>query len=393
MPFSPPPFRLTGARVLQDGMLSETPLCIENGMITEGAGPTLDLSGYLVMPGIIDLHGDAFEHHMAPRPSAPFPLRTGLVGTDRDAAANGVTTAWMAQSWSWEGGHRSPDYAEAFLAAHAAYRPQMQTDLRVQIRCETHTIDTEARLLAAIDRFGIDYVIFNNHLDEAVQLAAARPDEIMLWAKKSGRSPEEHMALVHSAKARDADVPRYLCRLATAFDRIGVTYGSHDDPDGGTRERYSMIGAKVCEFPTSMSAAIVARTWGDPVLMGAPNVVRRGSQSGNIAASFLIAEGACDALVSDYYYPALAQSAFALSDAGMLSLPAAWAMISTAPARIMGLSDRGALAPGKRADLVIIDEDTRQIEGTMVAGRWTHLCGAVAGRLSQSFSALSVAAE
>ena len=92
-----------------------------------------------------------------------------------------------------------------------------------------------------------------------------------------------------------------------------------------------------------MKAAVVARTWGDPILMGAPNVVRGGSQSGNIAASVLIAEGACDALVSDYYYPALSQAAFALSAAGMLSLPEAWAMVSSTPARLMGLEVRGAL--------------------------------------------------
>mgnify|MGYP001799519562 CR=1 FL=1 len=393
MPFSTPSLRLTGARVLCDSMLADTAISVVYGVIAEHGGPDLDLAGYLVMPGIIDLHGDAFEHHMAPRPSAPFPLHTGLVGTDRDAAANGVTTAWMAQSWSWEGGHRSPDYAERFFEAHAAYRPQMQTDLRIQVRCETHTMDSEARLIAAVHDYGIDYVIFNNHLDEALELAAARPDQIMVWANKAGRTPKEHMALVHSAKARDAEVPRYLCNLATVFDRLGIRYGSHDDGDGATRERYSMIGAKVCEFPTSMAAALVARTWGDPVLMGAPNVVRGGSQSGNIAATMLIAEGACDALVSDYYYPALAQSAFALSDAGMLSLPEAWAMISSTPARIMGLSDRGTLEVGRRADLTIINAETRQVEATMVAGRWTHLCGEVAARLSQSYAGLSVAAE
>ncbi|WP_299293627.1 alpha-D-ribose 1-methylphosphonate 5-triphosphate diphosphatase [uncultured Tateyamaria sp.] len=393
MPQHLPALRLTGATVLTDRSMVDQPLAVENGQIVDHAVPELDLTGYLVMPGIIDLHGDAFEHHMAPRPTAPFPLRTGLVGTDRDAAANGVTTAWMAQSWSWEGGHRGPDYAEAFMAAHAAYAPFMQTDLRIQIRCETHTMDTQDRLLAAIETYGIDYVIFNNHLDEALALSKAKPEDIMLWAKKAGRTPEEHMALVHAAKARDADVPRYLCNLAHAFDSAGVTYGSHDDPDGATRERFSMIGAHVCEFPTGMGAAVVARTWNDPVLMGAPNVVRGGSQSGNIAATDLIAQDACDALVSDYYYPALAQAAFALSDSGLRSLPDAWAMISSEPARVAGLSDRGSLTPGQRADLTVIHADTRQIEATMAGGRWTHLCGEVANRVMRMPRGFSVAAE
>lgn len=388
-----PPMRLVGARALRGDTLVEDPVSITDGKLVDTTERELNLHGYLILPGIIDLHGDAFEHHMAPRPSAPFPLQTGLVGTDREAAANGVTTAWMAQSWSWEGGRRGPDYAEAFFAAHATYRPQMQTDLRIQIRCETHTMDYQDRLLAAIREYGIDYVIFNNHLDEAVALAAAKPQEIAVWAAKSGRTAAEHMALVRAAKERDRDVPRYLCDLASAFDRLGVTYGSHDDQDAATRERYSMIGAKICEFPTSMKAAVVARTWGDPILMGAPNVVRGGSQSGSIAAAALIREGACDALVSDYYYPALAQAAFTLADIGLRSLPQAWAMISTRPAQIMGLHDRGTLDIGKRADLTIVNADTHQIEATMAAGRWTHLCGGVAGRISRMRAALPMAAE
>ncbi len=393
MPRPFPAFCMTGARILRDGTLLDAPLCVAEGQVVDAAQPQLDLTGYLVLPGIIDLHGDAFEHHMAPRPSAPFPFETGLIGTDRDAAANGVTTAWMAQSWSWEGGHRGPDYAEGFLAAHAAYRPWMQTDLRIQIRCETHTVDQKDRLIAAIRDHDIDYVIFNNHLDEALDLARTKPEEIVYWARKSGRTAEAHMALVHAAQAQDKDVPRYLCDLAAAFDRMGVTYGSHDDHDAATREHYSMIGAKICEFPTSMKAALVARTWGDPILMGAPNVVRGGSQSGNIAASVLVAEGACDALVSDYYYPALSQAAFKLADNGVLTFAKAWEMISTRPAAIMGLADRGTLDTGKRADLTIINADTRQIEATMAGGRWTHLCGEVAARVSDAPARLSVAAE
>ena len=81
-------------------------LSIANGRITDRPGPAIDLTGYDLMPGIVDLHGDAFERHIAPRPSAPFPLIDGLHGTDRDMAAHGVTTAFLAQSWSWEGGLR-----------------------------------------------------------------------------------------------------------------------------------------------------------------------------------------------------------------------------------------------------------------------------------------------
>jgi len=323
-----PPLRLTGATTLRDGVMQQRSVGIAHGRITKGPLPAVDLSGYYILPGIIDLHGDAFERHIAPRPSAAFPIETGLRAADRDAATNGVTTAWMAQSWSWEGGRRGPDFAETFLAAVDHYRPQMATDLRVQIRCETHTIATRKHLLRAIERFGIDYVIFNNHLEEALFQAHAKPEELAHWAKNSGRSVQQHLALVDAARDQAKDVPRYLCKLAEAFDQLGVIYGSHDDPDGDTRETYSLIGAKVCEFPTTRAPAALAKAVNDPVLMGAPNIVRGGSQSGNISALELVEGGLCDALVSDYYYPALSQAAFHIADQGVLPLEKAWNLIS-----------------------------------------------------------------
>jgi alpha-D-ribose 1-methylphosphonate 5-triphosphate diphosphatase len=115
--------------------------------------------------------------------------------------------------------------------------------------------------------------------------------------------------------------------------------------------------------------------------MGAPNVVRGGSQTGNIAAADLIGEGLVDALMSDYYYPALPQSAWALVDAGLCSLPRAWSMISASPARIMGLTDRGHLGTGARADLAVMNAETRRVEMTLCAGRVAHLSGELARRM------------
>ncbi len=393
MPTPWPDMRLTGATILRDGEMQTRSIAIEQGRVSKGPFPEVDLSGYLVLPGIIDLHGDAFERHTAPRPSAPFPADLGLAGTDRDAAANGVTTAWLAQSWSWEGGRRSPDYAEQMLAAHAAYRARMKTDLRIQIRCETHTVDTADRLIAAIKRHRVGYVVFNNHIDGALTISHSRPEQLAIWAREAGRSPRQHLAIVEDARKQARAVPRHLCRLAEAFDAMGVRYGSHDDPDAETRETFAMIGARICEFPTSHAAARLAKAVNDPVLMGAPNVVRGGSQAGNIAATDLIEAGQCDALVSDYFYPALSRAAFMLADRGILDLPAAWAMISHVPAEIMGLPDRGSIDYGRRADLVVVNPATREIEATLVAGRITHLTGAAAQRFLSIGGRQALAAE
>ena len=388
-----PPLRLTGADILRDGELQHRSIALEDGRITRGPLPEVDLSGYLILPGIIDLHGDAFERHVAPRPSAPFPLSAGLASADREAAAHGVTTAFLAQGWSWEGGHRSPDAAIGMMDALDAYRPRALVDLRMQIRAEVHLVDEGARLIDAVRRHRIGFVVFNDHLDEAMEMRRLRSADFAIWARKVGRSPEDLLGAIERAGARQRDVPRHLCALAEAFDELGVLYGSHDDPDGETRERYSMIGARIAEFPVSRRAAAAAKAMMNPVLMGAPNVVRGGSQAGNIAAEALIAEGLCDALVSDYHYPAMAMAAWAIVDRGLRCLPKAWAMISEAPAEILRLADRGRLNPGMRADMVVMNRDTRMIEATISGGRLAYLAGEAGRRFLAQPQALRMAAE
>ena len=388
-----PPLRLVGATILRGDALQKRALVIENGLISKGPLPPVDLSGYLLLPGIIDLHGDAFERHIAPRPSAHFPIEAGLRWTDREAASHGVTTAWLAQCWSWEGGMRSPDFAIEVMQAMADYRPRMLTDLRLQLRCETHMPDTQARMLAAIRRFGVDYVVFNNHLPETFELAQTNPHKVAGWAERGGMTLNEFLVVLERAKALGREVPRHLCALAEAFDAMDIRYGSHDDPDGETREYYRILGARIAEFPTTLSAAKLARACNDPVLMGAPNVVRGGSQAGNVSANTLIAQGLCDALVSDYHYPCLARAAWTLVDRGLCNLPTAWALVSKGPAEIMGLADRGTLDHGKRADVVVVNEDSREIEATICGGRLTYLAGEAGARLMGAMAGERLAAE
>lgn len=388
-----PPLRLTGADILRDGEMQRRSISLAEGRITRGPLPEVNLSGYLVLPGIIDLHGDAFERHLAPRPSAPFPLASALAATDRDAACHGVTTAYLAQGWSWEGGQRSPEQAIAMMEALAAYAPRKLTDLRLQLRAENHLVDHGAALIEAVRLYRIGYVVFNDHLAKALEKRRNAPADFALWARKVDQRPEDLLSRIERAAARGREVPRHLCALAEAFDEIGVVYGSHDDPDGETRDRYSMIGARVAEFPLSRRAAAAAKAMMSPVIMGAPNVVRQGSQSGNVSACDLIAEGLCDALVSDYHYPALAMAAWNLVDRGLTSLPRAWAMISAAPAEILRLPDRGRLDPGLRADLVVVNAETRVIEATICGGRLTYLAGEAGRRFLAQPQAARMAAE
>ncbi len=388
-----PPLRLTGAQILRDGELQRRSIGLAEGHIARGPLPEVDLTGFIVLPGIVDLHGDGFERHILPRPSAPFPLEAGLASADREAAAHGVTTAFFAQGWSWEGGHRSPDAACALLAAMDAYRPRALTDLRVQIRAETHLVEAVPQLLDAVRRHKVGYVVFNDHLEEGYMMARTAPSDFASWARKVGRTAADMAETLDRAKQRAREVPRQLCTLAEAFDAMGVAYGSHDDPDGETREFYSMIGARIAEFPLSRRAAAAAHAMMNPVVMGAPNVVRGRSQAGNIAAADLIAEGLCDALVSDYHIPALPLAAWTLVDQGLCTLPAAWAMISSNPAEILRMPDRGRLDPGLRADLVVVHAESRAVEATICGGRLTYLAGEAGRRFLSQPQALRMAAE
>lgn len=388
-----PPLRLTGATILRGGVLQKRSLVIADGVITKGPLPQVDMSGYLILPGIIDLHGDAFERQVAPRPSARLPLEAALRATDREAATHGITTAWLAQGWSWEGGLRSPDFAEEMMRALDDYRPHALTDLRLQIRCETHMPETRARLVAAIRRHGIDYVVFNNHLDATLQLAETAPHRVAEQAERGDRSVPEYHAALATARAARREVPRHLCALAEVFDTLDLRYGSHDDPDAETREYYRLIGARIAEFPLTVAAAKLARACNDPVLMGAPNVVRGGSQAGNVSALTLVAQGLCDVLVSDYHYPCLARAAWVLVDRGLKTLPEAWEMISKVPAEVMGLADRGTLDHGKRSDFVVVNAATREIEATVSGGRLSYLAGDAGARLVGAMTGPRLAAE
>jgi alpha-D-ribose 1-methylphosphonate 5-triphosphate diphosphatase len=388
-----PDLRLTGALLLADGALVDAPLTLSQGRIAEGRAPEVDLSGYWLLPGIVDLHGDGFDRHLRPRPSAPFDTRRALLNVDAELAANGVTTAWLAQSWSWEGGSRSAEAAEDLMQAVAETSRTLVSDIRVQVRFETHMTDDHDRLMAAITRFGVDMLVFNNHLPEAVVLADGKPDRFAAWAGQNGHTPEGLLAIVRDAQRRDPVVPVSLASLAPRLAAAGVRMGSHDDADAATRAFYRGIGAPICEFPTTVEAARSARAAGEPILMGAPNVVRGGSQAGNVAAMALIEDGLCDALMSDYYYPALSQATWIVVDQRAMPFPQAWDLISAAPARIMGLSDRGRLTPGQRADVVVMNPETRAVEATIAGGRLACASREAGARLMRAGLDRALAAE
>lgn len=358
------------------------PACvgIEQGRFAEGTGAReIRVDGLWLLPGIVDLHGDGFERHLAPRRGVVRDLTEALPYVEAELLACGVTTAWLAQFWSWEGGMRGPDFAARLAEALTRYRPRARLDLRMQLRLETHMFEDRARIEALIAAHDIDYVVFNDHLPHNRLAAGRTPPRLVGSASKAGRSPADHEALMQALHRRSAEVPGFVGALGAWLAARGVCLGSHDDADAAARANWAALGLDISEFPLSRAAAEAAQ---GPVVMGAPNIVRGGSHNrGGLSAEMLIAGGKVTALASDYHYPSLAGAVRALDASGTLDFAQGWRLISEFPAQAMGLADRGRIAPGLRADLVVYDPEMRQICGTFVAGEPVWLSGRLAQAL------------
>ena len=376
-----PSLDLTGADVLLPEGLVPQRLSFAEGKITgDAVGRAVDLSGFLVLPGIVDLHGDGFERHLAQRRGAMKQMDQGLIACEAELAANGITTAILAQFVSWEGGMRGPEFAERVFRAIQDIRGQVVTDIRPQLRFETHLLDHYDSLPERVSEWGISYVVFNDHLPHDRLAAGKLPRRLNGQALKAGRSPEKHHAYMQELHGQGAAVSPALDRLCAVLAKAGVRMGSHDDATEDQRRAWRKRSVHIAEFPETLAAAEAAHQAGDVVIMGAPNVVRGGSHNGNLSAVDVIAMGYCDAIASDYHYPSPRRAALMLADSGLCSLADAWGLISSGPAKVLGLADRGHLIPGQRADIVVLDKATRRVAATFAGGRVSYMAGEIAER-------------
>ncbi|WP_417472641.1 alpha-D-ribose 1-methylphosphonate 5-triphosphate diphosphatase [Leisingera sp.] len=373
---------MQGGDVLRpQGLQRGGEIAIAGGVVVEqAAGRAVDLSGYLVLPGIIDTHGDGFERHLAPRRGAMKQMAEGVVAAEAELAANGITTAVLAQFYSWEGGLRGPEFAAQVFEGIKAVRGEMATDLMPQLRLEIHMLDDYAALPARIADWQVPYVVFNDHLPHERLAAGKKPPRLTGQALKAGRNPEVHWQMLKDMHARRAEIPAAMDTLCAALSEMGVRLGSHDDHHAEDRSLWRARDVRISEFPETMEAAEAARAGGDHIILGSPNVVRGGSHKGNASAVELIAMGLCDALASDYHYPSPRRAALMLQRTGLMDLNAAWRLVSEGPARLLGLDDRGTLEAGKRADIVVLDKQTQRVAATIAGGRVSYMSGEVAGR-------------
>ncbi len=371
---------ITGGEILFESGLEPTAIHVSDGMILEvgadhAAKHTIDATGLLVLPGIVDIHGDAFERQIMPRPGVGMALDVALVESDRQIIANGITTVFHGVTWSWEPGLRGADNARDILATIEALQPRLATDTRFHLRHETYNLAAEAEVCDWLAKGRIGAVAFNDHLP-AADGAAKRPDKIAQMAERSGLARERFLELVERLRGRSDEVPELIARIAAQARSHGVALLSHDDESPERRAWFRALGCRVSEFPMNIETAQEAAGASDDIVLGAPNVMRGGSHMGWVNASDMISRGLCSILASDYYYPALLIAAFRLVENGILPLERAWPLISSAPARAAGLNDRGRIGAGLRADLVLVDPQVRgrpNVVAALVQGRIVYL--------------------
>ncbi|MES2069655.1 MAG: alpha-D-ribose 1-methylphosphonate 5-triphosphate diphosphatase [Pseudomonadota bacterium] len=332
-----------------------------------------DASRLFVLPGIVDLHGDAFERQIQPRPEAVFSHEIALADTDRQLISNGITTACHAMTYSWEGGLRGKEAAIALLHM-IKLRGHFLAEHRVHLRFETHHVDGLQDALDWIQQGWVDFFSFNDHLP-SIARKSHLPEKLATYAERSRCSPAAFRQRLQQAQANSEQVEQLIQALAHACRAHRVPMASHDDETAQDRERFQAMGVRISEFPRTQEALDASLALHNPVIMGAPNVLLGGSHCGSISAAEAIRAGACDILTSDYYYPALLAAPFQLAHQGVCSLPQAWQLVSANPAQALGLGNRGRLTSGYRADLLLAESlpsGKVKLVATIAAGKLVY---------------------
>ncbi|TCZ64966.1 alpha-D-ribose 1-methylphosphonate 5-triphosphate diphosphatase [Roseicella aquatilis] len=323
----------------------------------EGRAPErgIDLRGDVLIPGLVELHTDHLESHYAPRPKVRWHPLGAVLAYDAQIAASGITTVFdsLRAGADVDGtglGTELVQLAEAIAQARA--EGLLRCDHLTHLRCEIPAADVVPMTEAFAARFPVGLISLMDHTPGQRQFRDV--EKYYLYAARTGRPMEEIRALATRRMAEGAAMAaRHRPALVALARRHGIALASHDDTTAADVAQSAAEGARLAEFPTTLEAAAACRAQGITVMMGAPNLIRGGSHSGNIAAEALAREGLLDILSSDYVPASLLMAAWQLPRrVPGFGLPQAIALVSRNPARATGLEDRGEIAPGQRADLV-----------------------------------------
>jgi len=323
-----------------------------------------ELEGDLLMPGLVELHTDHLETHLQPRPKVRWPAASAVAAFDAQIAASGITTAFdcVRAGRDVDNASERDDIFNVVATLHdAGERGSLRADHKLHVRCEVCADDVVSLVGELMQRYPVHLMSLMDHTPGARQFRAIETWRTY-YGGKSGMPLEELDKLIaRKTEQYGRNYYRHrkqLVRLAAGHD---VLLASHDDTTEAHVEESIADGVAIAEFPTTLAAARRSHEANLRVVMGAPNLVRGGSHSGNVAAETLAREGVLDILSSDYVPASLLFGAFEIARRiEGYSLPRAVQAVTLNPARAAGLADRGEIAPGKRADLVRV----RVVNGT-----------------------------
>ncbi|TCU18386.1 alpha-D-ribose 1-methylphosphonate 5-triphosphate diphosphatase [Rhizobium sullae] len=373
---------LSNARIVLEDEIVDGSLLIRDGKIADiskgNSANGEDFEGDYLIPGLVELHTDHLEGHYSPRPGLRWHKTAAIQAHDAQIVTSGITTVFdcLRMGADEDGGFEHGEMREMADAIQKAEREgRLRAEHLIHLRCE---VSADNVMEHFADFENDPYVRLVSLMDHAPgQRQFQTMDQyVFYYQKKRGLSDEEFARFIEkrlNESARNSTPHRTA--IAEVCKARGITVASHDDATLAHVDEAMENGVRLAEFPTSFDAAKASHTHGMSVLMGAPNVVRGKSHSGNIAARDLAERGVLDVLSSDYVPLSLLYAPFILADElETISLPKAIAMVTATPARTVSLNDRGRIETGLRADLVRVFRDegvpvTRSVwrEGRRVA--------------------------
>ncbi len=353
---------LPGTLVIRGGAIAE----VQPGR--SHVATARDLEGDHLIPGVVDVHTDNLERQVQPRQNARWPSRSAMIAHDAQCAAAGVTTVFDALCLGDLGFDQGR--GQTFLDGVAdldalAETGVLRSEHFLHLRCELPAADMVPAMEPVADHPRVLMVSLMDHSPGVGQYRDI-PRYVAMRRKQTQMTVEQvqdRIAFLLDQRERLREPQRRWL-----LDRIrhrGLAIASHDDQSAEEVRRNLADGIAISEFPVTMEAAEAARDAGVGVIAGAPNIVRGGSHSGNVAAADLVRARAADAFASDYVPASMVEAAWRTAEETGISLPEAVAMITDRPARMARLADRGHLAPGLRADLAQV----RVVHGIPVVRR------------------------
>lgn len=360
------------AVILPDRILEDGAVRIAGGRIAEVVerradlrGPyarTIDARGAYLMPGIIDLHNDSLETEINPRPETDLPIEFALTTMEQRLLPFGVTTEFHAVAFMNMPRNRRTVQAAAVRTEQIArhrHSGRALVDHHVLHRLDVWSPDSMDAIFASIGRFPVKYVSLNDHTPGQGQYRdldkyVARMRD---WTAARGGTPPNAGEVQTRIATRAADtvtLPAVYGRVRAEAERMPLVIASHDDDSAAKVDMLWDLGARIAEFPVTLDAAQRARERGMAIVVGAPNIVRGGSSSGNQDARELFERGLADVICADYHAPSLLPAAFRLVADGLIDLPGAVAALTCNAARAVGMTGVGAVREGWRADLLLV---------------------------------------